>query len=130
MADKPREVWNRRFWDARGWTATAPGDRALADMLRADDEVFHGGVLNVIESLSEDELDAAIDGYHYFGLNDAAAAIREARLVSSDDVDERLDHLYWAAVPELDTLYAAFEEHFRRNPTDFEPIVGLWGTGA
>ena len=124
-----REVWNRRAWDGRGWTATEPGDRALADMLRAHDEMFHGGMLNVVECLSEAQIDAAIDGYRYFGLDEAAAALREARRISDDD-EERLNEVYWAAVPEDELLYVAFEDRYQQDPTAFAHLEGPWGTGA
>src|SRR5688500_6092656 len=74
-----RDVWNRAHWDGRGWTATYPGDRALADLLLAHGETFHGGVHHVIEALSAKALAAALDGYRFFGLDAAAAALEDAR---------------------------------------------------
>jgi len=95
-------------------------------------------VHHVIEALSAKELAAALDGYRFFGLDAAAAALEDARarpieeIVDDDDAARREDEVnqfYWAALPD-DVLDRAFEERYRADPGAFEPFVGVWGTGT
>lgn len=66
-------------------------------------------------------------GYRFFGLEDVADLLNEAKSISKtgDDLDlweAELDRRYGAIVPDDSTLVARFEMIFRRNPSEFAPI--------
>ena len=122
-------VWNRAAMRARG-VSPGPGDKALADLLLAHGLVMSGGVLYALESLAPSQLDAATEGFQYFGLPDAAQVLRIGRVASSTEphsVDEggqlerELDERYAQCVPTDGTLVQAFEKRFRADPTAFAP---------
>ena len=93
---------------------------------------MNGGLLDAIERLSRDEIDQAVSGFRYFGLNDAAAIVvsitqRVDRLDVADlDAGEQLeaeaDDRYAEAVPDDSTLATRFEQAFRQRPDAFAPI--------
>jgi hypothetical protein len=125
-------IWNRAAMQGGG-TSLRPGDRALADLLRFHSLSMNGGVLHGDEVRSEDEVAAAIAGYRYFGLDQAAAAVEwlvaEASGVDLEgdlDAAERLevegDARYAAAGPTDATLVEAFERRYRAEPEAFAPV--------
>jgi hypothetical protein len=91
---------------------------------------MNGGVLHAVESLSPTQLDAAIDGYRYFGMEEALQVLRAARIESDSQsltldaagqLERDLDSRYAACVPTDDTIVQAFEERFRSDRTAFAP---------
>ena len=127
-------VWNRAVME-EGGTSPRAGDRALADLLRFHSVSMNGGVLHGLEVRSDDEVSAAVAGYKYFGLDQAAAAVEWlVAAASANDLDnhheaaERLeiegDERYAKAVPTDATLVTAFEHRYRDNPEEFAPVSG------
>lgn len=111
----------------------ADGDTALASLLSVHSLAMNGGLLHSIENHSRDQIERAIAGYRYFGLDDAAAVVESvARRAASIDLDadddaaERLevdaDESYAAVVPDDSTLAASFEQLYERRPEAFSPL--------
>lgn len=127
-------IWNRAAME-RGGTSPRAGDRALADLLHFHNVSMNGGVLHGYEVRTEVEMAAAIAGYRYFGLDEAAAAVEwlvgEASGVDLDtdsEAAERLefegDERYANAVPTDAALVAAFEHRYSAEPEAFAPVSG------
>jgi hypothetical protein len=125
------EIWTGACAEAgRPKSLTAPGDRALADMILAHSLAMNGGVVHAVESLTTEERAAAVEGYRYFGLDAAARVLEDiARRfdgVLDDDEAERLeveaDERYASVVADDEVLANAFVEQYRREPTAFVPI--------
>ena len=117
-------VWNRAC-ELVGRPGPQSGDTELSAMLLAHNITMNGGVLHCVEALSVEELDSALHGYRYFGLNDAAEIIEEARSVPPEDAVEagdRLDAAYAGAVPTDSLLAATFEAHLRMHPEAYGPV--------
>lgn len=56
-------VWNRATqWD--GHEPTAPGDRALAALLRVDGQIMNGGLESALEYLEPENIVAAANDAH------------------------------------------------------------------
>jgi hypothetical protein len=81
---------------------------------------MNGGVLHAVESLSPDELAAGVNGYRYFGLDDAASILegmaRRARHHLHDDAADcqevETDERHAVVVPDDAILMAAFEARY------------------
>lgn len=125
------EIWNRACAEAGGpKKLTAPGDRALADMLLAHGLAMNGGVLHAIACLTEIERDSAVRGYRYFGLQVAANVIEDSSVRWSDglDLDEEeqleadTDNAYALAVRDDGILVAAFKAKIETEPDEFDVI--------
>lgn len=67
-------VWNRAAME-RGGEQPRQGGVALASLLFLHNLAMNGGLLDAIERLSRDEIDQAVSGFRYFGLNDAAEIV-------------------------------------------------------
>lgn len=117
---------------SRGGSSPREGDRALANMLQFHSIAMNGGWLHAYQFLSAKAVDAAVLGYRYFGLHDAAAAVEwfaaEAAgidLANDDDAAERLEaeaqDRYDQAVPRDSTLAVAFNAAYRVGPEAFAP---------
>ena len=119
-------TWNRAAFLA-GKPGPRTGDSALSALLLAHGSVMNGGMLNCCQdSLSGDELQAAILGYQYFGLGAVAELLTRAKLIPIDDADEaeaRLDLEYAALIPDDNAIVVRFEAKFRASPADFGPVV-------
>src|SRR5436305_844595 len=85
-------IWNRACGSDP--LRSLPGDRALADLLRAHGLAMNGGVLHAVECLSPDELSYARSGYIFYGLQAAASLLSRAKAIleRADDLggNERL----------------------------------------
>ena len=121
-------VWNRACVQARGPNhLSEPGDRALADMVLAHSLAMNGGVLHALESLSRNELIAALHGYRYFGLDSAARALEYLSEQVGDDLDDdaldrfevEADERYTSVVRDDNALIRAFEARYSESPNDF-----------
>lgn len=91
-------------------------------MLMAHSLIMNGGVLALCHALSKEELDSALHGYRYFGLDSAADLIESARLIlpeEAEDAEAKLDAEY--ALTD-NVLLGTFEAHFRRNPEAYGAI--------
>ena len=118
--DRQTQIWNRASLESGGATPAA-GDIALASLLLAHGLAMNGGVAHAIESLSQAEIAAAIDGFNYFGLTDASHVF-EQRPDDSEDVEERLNMMYRTAVPNDQILAHAFRVKLISTPSAFAPI--------
>ena len=113
------QIWNRACLESGG-PLPAAGDVALASLLLAHGLVMNGGVVHALECLSQAEISAAIAGFDYFGLTEAAKVLKEAP-DESEETEERLNQLYWAAVPNDETLAHAFRVKLLASPEAFAP---------
>ena len=115
------EIWNRACLEAGG-SEPGAGDIALASLLRAHGLAMNGGAVHAMECLSQAELAAAIAGFKYFGLA-AAAHVFEQAPDDSEETEERLNRMYWQAVPNDEVLAHAFRIKLVAFPEAFAPIV-------
>jgi hypothetical protein len=118
-------IWNRACGNDP--LRTLPGDRALADLLRAHNLAMNGGVLHAVECLSASELSDAESGYRFYGLDAAASLLLRAKTNLDTDEDlefyeGRLDGEYANIIPNDTSLNRAFERHFQDNPSDYSPL--------
>ncbi len=112
--------------------AARVGDGALRDVLRLHGMAMNGGLLHAVEGLEPEELDGAVTGFRWLGLEDLADAVTayaadaaDAEGMPDDAVDaleERGNDLYSDAVPEDEVLYAAFHRRFTAQPEAFAPL--------
>lgn len=125
-------VWNRAAMGAGGPNALE-GDRSLAALLRLHNETMSGGLLHAVtEGLSDAEYSAALDGYGYFGLVDAAEVISTVRTTATrsnlddddlDDLESEADARYHAVVPTDQTLVDAFAQRFEADRSAFASVA-------
>jgi hypothetical protein len=118
-------IWNRACSEDR--LRALPGDRALADLLRAHGLTMNGGVLHAVECLSAEELTDAQAGYRYFGLAEIASLVARARKLfeTGDDLERherQLDGHYADLIPSDSSLVECFEKQLQANPSDFAPL--------
>ncbi|HEY2412856.1 MAG TPA: hypothetical protein VGI40_11470 [Pirellulaceae bacterium] len=118
-------IWNRACGDDP--LRSTPGDRALADLLRAHGLTMNGGVLHAVECLTTSDLSNAQSGYRFFGLNAAASLLVYARAIldAGADLDfheRQLDQQYVSLVPCDSFIVERFEERLRSNPSAFSPL--------
>lgn len=114
------QIWNRACLDGGG-TEPAAGDAALASLLLAHNLAMNGGVVHAMGCLNKAELAAAIAGFNYFGLTAAAHVFAQAP-DDSETTEERLNQMYWQAVPNDETLAHAFRVKLVASPDAFAPI--------
>ena len=117
-------VWNRAG-ELVGQPGPKVGDSQLSAMLLAHNITMNGGVLHCVEALSTQELDSALHGYRYFGLNAGADIIEKARTVLpavAVEAESQLDAAYAATVPADSLIVAIFERHFQRHPEAYGAI--------
>jgi len=93
---------------------------------------MNGGLLHSIEHHDNEELKAAISGYRFFGLDEAAEVVEwvvseVAALGDDEDAAEALeveaDNRYGEAIPTDDVLVTAFESLYSAKPQDFAPVA-------
>lgn len=125
---KPTEadmIWNRAC--GVDPLRTLPGDRALADLLRAHNLAMNGGVLHAVEVLTREEVCDAQSGYRFFGLDEIASLLSRARTIydANEDLglhEAQLNREYAEIVPDDTFLQERFKEHLRANPSDYAPL--------
>ncbi|GEP49236.1 hypothetical protein FVP74_09220 [Microbacterium saccharophilum] len=109
MSTHVDEIWNRALDLDSPAAATHPGDAALLTVLTFHGLVMDGGLLNAVELHMNDDVypvDAVVDAYRFFGLEDAGGAIDNAVLElrerasdedgedDEDAAEERIDATY------------------------------------
>lgn len=111
-------IWNRAAMESGG-DHPGEGDQALAALLLAHGMVMTGGVEHALESLSPEEMEAAIAGYRYFALAEVARLLEDAALQKMDleDADQRYDQL----VPDDGVLVEQFQVIYARSGNAFAP---------
>ena len=102
------------------------GDRALRALLLTHGLIMNSGVLQCVhESLSESELEAAIEGYAYFGFDDVVATLRDAAAIEDPWAETQelasldFEARYTAAIPTDATIADGFETRLMAHPEDF-----------
>jgi hypothetical protein len=118
-------IWNRACGDDP--LRFLPGDRALADLLRAHGLAMNGGVLHAVECLSAEQLTDAEAGYRFYGLAEVAYLLSRARNLfeAGDDLEEhelQLDRQFAALIPSDSSLVECFEKRLQAKPADFAPL--------
>jgi hypothetical protein len=113
------QIWNRASLESGG-SSPAAGDQALASLLLAHGLAMNGGVVHAMECLSQSEIAAAIAGFNYFGLTEASGVFEQLP-DDSEETEERLNQMYWAAVPSDETLAHAFRVKLISSPEAFAP---------
>ncbi len=81
---------------------------------------MNGGVVHALECLSQPEVAAAVAGFNYFGLVEAARVFQQLP-DGTEETEERLNQLYWAAVSNDETLAHAFRVKLLASPEEFAP---------
>ena len=119
-------VWNRAALEAGG-DSPGPGDRALASLLLVHGYVMNGGVHHAIECVEPTELEAAADGYAFFGMNEVAEFFHGATLDPvlskwTSDTEIVANRRYAEMIPDDSHLVARFEAVFREHAEKFAPI--------
>jgi hypothetical protein len=118
-------IWNRACGEDP--LRALPGDRALADLLRAHGLVMNGGVLHAVECLTADELANAEVGYRFYGLDGVASLLSRAHglFEAADDLgshEQQLDGEYAQMIPSDSSLVERFEKRLKSSPSDFAPL--------
>src|SRR5437660_971099 len=108
---QPDMVWNRACGGDP--LRSHPGDRALADLLRAHGLAMNGGVLHVVECLTASELFDAESGYRFYGFDAIASLLLRARTIlnSGDELEfheHQLDRQYAEIIPNDTSLVKRF----------------------
>ena len=127
-----QKVWNRACGQAE-CSSPGVGDSALTALIAFHSLAMNGGMLHALEYRSEVEVISAVEGYRFFGLDQAGdmieSALSERREIQSrGDDPEEVEHLesildvrYDVHVPDDQTLMVAFERTFERRRADFQP---------
>ena len=117
-------IWNR----ACGSEFVSPlaGDLALEALLLAHGYVMNGGVFHAVEGIDAELFADAQAGYRYFGFDEVADLLNEAKSAFDAGGDLELleaefDDQYGELIPEDSVLIERFEDHLRQNPAEFEP---------
>ena len=118
-------IWNRACGEDP--LRSLPGDRALADLLRAHGLAMNGGVLHAVECLTAEELTDAEAGYRYVVLGEVASLLSRARKLfeTGEDLErhqQQLDREYADLIPSDSSLVECFEKRLQANPSDFAPL--------
>jgi len=121
-------IWNRAVQEAGGDSA-GPGDRALAAVLLLHGPVMNGGIHHGIDLLDATQLNDAIDGYSYFGFDEAASFLRGASsdpmlMEWTDETEAAAVYLCAELIPDDGRLFDRFEALLRDRPDDFSPMDG------
>ena len=114
-----------------GGPSPRPGDEALASLLRVHNLAMSGGLLDAVERLSPDELDAAQAGYRVFNLSRAADVVAHVRSeLGRDDLSDtemealegEADQRYADVVATDTVIVDRFEDRLAFTPDDFAPV--------
>lgn len=120
---KADRVWNRvcTYPEPPGLRR---GDKALYAMLRAHGLICNGGVYHCVKDcLNAKELQAAMDGYRYFGLEQAAKVIKRAqRSAWTGRSEGAMDRAYDKIIHTDSVLVRIFEEHYAKHSEAYAPI--------
>jgi hypothetical protein len=123
-------IWNRAAMGSGG-PSPAPGDIALSAVLRFHGLAMSGGVLNTPERLSHIQVGEAVQGFRWFGLDDAATFLESAieQLQSSDQspeaeeaIEAQFDSGYSIPISKDQTIASAFRERYSTDPLSFAPV--------
>lgn len=117
-------IWNRAL--DGGGSSPRRGDLALAALLRFDGMVDNGGVHHALSCLATQEIDAAVDGYAYFGFDEVAAWLSsratDPLLVEWKGEFERPASRRYASLVTSPALIARVRRVLDELPDDFAPL--------
>jgi hypothetical protein len=118
-------IWNRAC--GQDPVRSLPGDRALADLLRAHGLAMNGGVLHAVECLGPGELSDAEAGYRFYGLDAVASLLSRARSILEaggelGSHEPLLDREYAAQIPSDSSLFERFEQRLKSSPSEHAPL--------
>jgi hypothetical protein len=129
--DVADSIWNRAALESGGPTPGA-GDQALAAALRLHSSAMSGGVLDAVENMTDEELDAAEAGYrwlHVPAASEAIAAVRRAIADGALDDPDRASALelssenhYDEAIEDDAALDNAFRARLSTDPEAFSSV--------
>ena len=129
--DAADEIWNRAAMN-RGGPEPRKGDVALSSVLDVHNLVMSGGLLDAVERLTPEQLEAAEAGYGWLRLEPAADVLamvrREVSGGALDDDDRaealelRADEEYGRMIPTDQTLVDAFRTRLNEDPDDFASV--------
>jgi hypothetical protein len=127
--DAADEIWNRAALNSGG-PDPSRGDLALSSVLRLHSLAMSGGLLDAVERMTPEQLEAAQAGYHWLGLDPAADVVamvqQEVNAGALDDDDRaedlevRADDEYGRAVSSDQTLVDAFRTRLAEEPDAFK----------
>ena len=131
MDDLADSIWNRAALEGGG-SAPGEGDRALAAALLLHSSAMSDGVLDAVQNMSDEELDAAEAGYrwlHVPAASEAIAAVRRAIAEGALDDPERASALdlssddhYDEAIEDDAALDSAFRARLSTDPDAFAAV--------
>ncbi|MGJ9373145.1 hypothetical protein [Nesterenkonia sp. CF4.4] len=118
-------IWHRALdYDQK---LTAPGDRALRDVLTFDGTASNGGLLNAVESFSEDPefpLERVIEGFQYFAMERTAILVSSCAARRRSAVDRELESIEIEFDPQYpvagEDLSVALEAQLSTAPQAFQ----------
>jgi hypothetical protein len=122
-------IWNRAAAESGG-PSPGPGDAALSAVLRFHSLAMSGGVLDALECLSRVQIGEAVQGFRWFGLDEAASFLEAAfdQWQSADRTPEvevameaEFDPGYSMPIPSDDTIATAFRGRYAEDPLAFAP---------
>ncbi|NYG07915.1 hypothetical protein BJ986_002402 [Phycicoccus badiiscoriae] len=129
--DQADTIWNRAALEGGGPTPGV-GDEALAAALRLHSSAMSGGVLDAVQHMSDEELDAAEGGYrwlHVPAASEAIAAVRREIAAGALDDHDRASALelssedrYAAAIEDDAALDNAFRARLGTDPDAFAAV--------
>lgn len=124
-------IWNRAALDSGGPTP-GEGDRALAAALLLHTSAMSGGLLDAVENLTDEELDAAEAGYRWLHVPAASEAIASVRRAIADGalddparasaIEMSADNHYDEAIENDAALDNAFRARLSTDPDAFASV--------
>jgi hypothetical protein len=124
-AAKAELVWNRAVGNKA--FRFLEGDFKLILLLTAHGYVMNGGVFHAVEAREDEEMVDIADSYRYFGLDDIANLLTEAKSIFDTDDDwgpleDEFYERYSASITDDSALFEQFKAVFLRDPSKFAPI--------
>jgi len=83
-----------------------------------DGHVSNGGLGHALDVTGENDVEEAVQGLRYFGLQGAARVVVTAMTLEDEGAQEELSRRYYAAAGDLQVL---FERHYEEHPDEFDP---------
>ena len=129
--DEADTIWNRAALEFGGSTP-GEGDKALAAALRLHSSAMSGGVLDAVQGMTDEELDAAEAGYRWLHVPAASEAIAQVRRAIADGalddpdrasaLDLSSDDHYDEAIEDDAALDNAFRARLATDPDAFSSV--------
>ncbi len=128
MVDEADRIWNRAalFWETDDRDRLS-GDLALKALLLAHGLIMNGGVAHCHDAMSPEEVSQAVEGYRWFGLDQAAELVESTgNAVRNGSMDEQAslaaDDAYNQAIPDDRVIETVFRAKFGAARDAFAPV--------